>query len=160
MADPPCSVAQANPGKPGDAKLKGLKSEKLGSWQPVPTSDNWSVGIPISTKDQKTSGVPKMLKQPLHNLAVKFPLIVFCIFILSFAGGKSCLALPEPDQSNSQNTQTLKNDTALDPGGRVCLFKRSKTAQFIKKAVNIDGFMSVTRVEAQSGVVKILADSK
>lgn len=87
-------------------------------------------------------GVPKMLRINFKNLKKITSILMGSLFLLSISPLFSFA-------SNSENPTTKE---------RICLFRKDHVQKVIKKAINLEGYSTITQVETKDGVIRIVAD--
>ena len=84
-----------------------------------------------------------MLKINFKNLKKITCVLVGSLFLLCFTTQLSF-------SSNSKNQSGSE---------KICLFHKNQAQKFVKKAINLEGYVMITQVEAKDGVIRIVSDS-
>ena len=85
-----------------------------------------------------------MLKTNFKNLKKITYILVGSLFLLCFT----------PQFSFASNS---KNQSGSE---RICLFHKNQAQKFVKKAINLEGYVMVTQVETKDGVIRIVSGSR
>lgn len=94
-----------------------------------------------------------MLKKFSSNSFRHFFLFLLGLSLLFIFSSRDCLAYDQPDQTTSANLE------AKDSSPAICLFNKEKATELIKRAINLEGYMVVTRVETKDGSIRITSSS-